>query len=227
MSPSPIPMPRLASSEPWPKPFGMRPNAPNVSSTACSCSHEATPEGSRPSRVISRPWCVPPPNEPRPRRTRANWASISNSNRPSSTGIERSSNEWWQTSSTTPFCTIWIADGSRSTRVLTGTAFGCASANSGGHVDSARADELFERFHRLDDARDRGVAGFGLGLSIVAAVAAAHEGRVWAEPLPEGGLAVNVDLPAATRPLTPVPVSPTPVPAISRRDARRAGGRAG
>ena len=50
-------------------------------------------------------------------------------------------------------------------------------ASSGGHVDSERVDELFERFHRLDDARDRAVTGFGLGLSIVAAVVAAHEGR--------------------------------------------------
>ena len=97
-------------------------------------------------------------------------------------------------------------------------------ASSGGHVDSERVDELFERFHRLDDARDRAVTGFGLGLSIVAAVVAAHEGHVWAEPLPAGGLAVNVDLPAGTRPLTPVQASPTPVPAISRRDTRRASG---
>ena len=73
-------------------------------------------------------------------------------------------------------------------------------ANSGSQLDSGRADELFDRFHRLDDARDRGVAGFGLGLSIVAAVAHAHGGRAWAEPLAEGGLAVNVELPAATRP---------------------------
>ena len=58
---------------------------------------------------------------------RANWALISTSSPRSSTGIERSLNDWWRTSSTTPFCTIWIADGSRSRRVLTGTVFGCAS----------------------------------------------------------------------------------------------------
>jgi signal transduction histidine kinase len=70
-------------------------------------------------------------------------------------------------------------------------------ANSGTRLDTERADQLFDRFRRMDDARNRGVPGFGLGLSIVAAVAHAHVGRVWADPLPDGGLALNVDLPAA------------------------------
>ena len=46
------------------------------------------------------------------------------------------------------------------------------------------ADSAFERFTRGDHARGRG--GAGLGLAIVAAIAAAHGGRVGADS-PEGG----------------------------------------
>jgi signal transduction histidine kinase len=37
---------------------------------------------------------------------------------------------------------------------------------------------IFERFHRIDEARDRRSGGAGLGLAIVAAVAEAHDGEV-------------------------------------------------
>jgi signal transduction histidine kinase len=68
---------------------------------------------------------------------------------------------------------------------------------SSGHEVSARqVDALFEPFQRAGVQRTAR-SGTGLGLSIVRAAASAHGGRVAAEPVPGGGLAVTVDLPVA------------------------------
>jgi signal transduction histidine kinase len=42
-------------------------------------------------------------------------------------------------------------------------------------------------------------------MSIVAAVVAAHGGRVWARTRPQGGLVVEVSLPRYGLPVSPVP----------------------
>jgi signal transduction histidine kinase len=70
-------------------------------------------------------------------------------------------------------------------------------ANSGPPVANAIAARLFEPFFRSDDSRSRDSGGAGLGLSIVAAVAAAHGGEATASPRPEGGLHVLVRFPIA------------------------------
>ena len=60
------------------------------------------------------------------------------------------------------------------------------------------ADELpraFDRFWRRDPSRSRASGGSGLGLSIVAAVIAAHAGSVEAARSPSGGLRVRIELP--------------------------------
>lgn len=57
------------------------------------------------------------------------------------------------------------------------------------------ADAAFEPFRRADDGRDRDGGGVGLGLSIVAAVAAAHGGTVEARNVPDGGAVVELRLP--------------------------------
>jgi signal transduction histidine kinase len=49
---------------------------------------------------------------------------------------------------------------------------------------------VFERFVRLDEARNRDAGGSGLGLAIVAAIAEAHGGSVRAEPGPGGHFVV-------------------------------------
>ena len=52
----------------------------------------------------------------------------------------------------------------------------------------------FERFSRADDARGRDEGGAGLGLPIVAAIAAAHGGGAAAANHPDGGAIVTVTL---------------------------------
>jgi signal transduction histidine kinase len=85
--------------------------------------------------------------------------------------------------------------------VATGADAATASlrvANSGPLVPPEAVASLFDRFRRLDDWDPRrGRRGFGLGLSIVDAVARAHGGTATAEAQPDGGLLVIVELPAA------------------------------
>ena len=59
------------------------------------------------------------------------------------------------------------------------------------------AARVFERFYRGDPARTRVRGGSGLGLSIVAAVAEAHGGRVSVDTAPGKGARFVVDLPRA------------------------------
>ena len=70
-------------------------------------------------------------------------------------------------------------------------------ANTGQVIPAGAVAGLFEPFRRLN-GRTAG-DGFGLGLSIVASIAAAHGARVAAETLTAGGLKVTVTMPAAQR----------------------------
>jgi two-component system OmpR family sensor kinase len=56
-------------------------------------------------------------------------------------------------------------------------------------------DALFERFWRAEGGRERGRAGAGLGLAIVAAIVDAHDGSVGAANAPDGGAVFSVELP--------------------------------
>jgi signal transduction histidine kinase len=73
-------------------------------------------------------------------------------------------------------------------------------ADDGPGVPADERTRIFERFVRLDDARARADGGSGLGLSIVAEVVAAHDGKVWVEENPGGGALFRVRLPAAELP---------------------------
>jgi signal transduction histidine kinase len=55
---------------------------------------------------------------------------------------------------------------------------------------------VFERFTRLDEARDRGHGGAGLGLAIVLGIARAHRGTVRVEDRAPGAH-LTVELPVA------------------------------
>ena len=67
--------------------------------------------------------------------------------------------------------------------------------NSGPPVPGYEMETIFQPFRRLNGERASLDRGFGLGLSIVRAVARAHGGTVTATPCPEGGLTVRVRLP--------------------------------
>ncbi|MFJ9566559.1 sensor histidine kinase [Streptomyces fuscichromogenes] len=80
---------------------------------------------------------------------------------------------------------------------------GLRIANSGPVIPADRAAELFRPFRRLGaEDRVRKRDGLGLGMSIAAAVVAAHGGRVRAHPHPTGGLTVELALPPVTAVVT-------------------------
>jgi signal transduction histidine kinase len=68
--------------------------------------------------------------------------------------------------------------------------------NSGPVVPAAQTGELLEPFRRLDGERTD-TRGAGLGLSIVAAIATAHDAAMSPAPRPDGGLDVQVSFPPA------------------------------
>lgn len=72
-------------------------------------------------------------------------------------------------------------------------------ANSGVVVPATEVARLFQPFQRLGAGRGRHDGGHGLGLSIVEAIATAHEARVHASARPGGGLDIDVSFPAAGR----------------------------
>jgi signal transduction histidine kinase len=72
---------------------------------------------------------------------------------------------------------------------------------TGGRVlDPGQVGRLTEPFRRLTTERTGSAEGSGLGLSIVAAIAASHGGRVDLQALPEGGLQVTLSLPRVASP---------------------------
>lgn len=68
-------------------------------------------------------------------------------------------------------------------------------ADAGAGIAPDQRDRIFDRFARLDPGRSRDAGGSGVGLAIVAAIAAAHGGRVWAQETPGGGATLCVELP--------------------------------
>jgi signal transduction histidine kinase len=72
-------------------------------------------------------------------------------------------------------------------------------SNTGPVVAPYEVDTIFQPFRRLAGDRVGPDRGFGLGLSIVAAVSRAHGGRTVAAPREGGGLIVTVTLPASAR----------------------------
>jgi len=67
--------------------------------------------------------------------------------------------------------------------------------DAGPGIPAADRPRVFERFFRADASRTRAAGGSGLGLSIVAALVAAHAGTVEVLETPGGGATLRVRLP--------------------------------
>jgi signal transduction histidine kinase len=55
-------------------------------------------------------------------------------------------------------------------------------------------EQVFDRFHRSDAARDRDAGGSGLGLAIARSIVELHGGRIWVEASPLGGARIVFEL---------------------------------
>ncbi|MGH3290854.1 MAG: sensor histidine kinase, partial [Trebonia sp.] len=94
-----------------------------------------------------------------------------------------------------------VADGR--VEVRTGVQDGRAVlsvTNTGPLIPPAEVDRLFQPFQRLDRRRANYKDGHGLGLSIVRAIATAHDATITARPMPGGGLCVSVSFPQPASP---------------------------
>jgi signal transduction histidine kinase len=90
-------------------------------------------------------------------------------------------------------------------QVATATSGGHAVlsvTNSGQVIPPTEVDRLFQHFQRLGPRPARRDGGHGLGLSIVRAIATAHDATITAQSRPGGGLAIDVTFPPATPPQT-------------------------
>jgi len=86
-------------------------------------------------------------------------------------------------------------------QVTTGTRNGRAVllvVNTGPEVPAGQIQRLLQPFQRLSPDRASEPGGSGLGLSIVAAIAKAHEAAISAHPGPDGGLSIEVSFAALT-----------------------------
>jgi hypothetical protein len=72
--------------------------------------------------------------------------------------------------------------------------------SSGPMLDQHAVAHLAQPFKRLGEDRTGSQNGHGLGLSIVAAIAAAHDGRLDLHARSEGGLRVEITVPVSTDP---------------------------
>ncbi len=87
---------------------------------------------------------------------------------------------------------IWV-----STRTVSGRSQ-LTVANTGPIISTADVDRIFQPFQRLSERTSQD--GFGLGLAIVASIAAVHGGTASARPRDEGGLSVTVTIPSTSTP---------------------------
>ncbi len=104
---------------------------------------------------------------------------------------------------------IWI-----STRTVAGSSQ-LSVANTGPLISSAEADSVFRPFQRLNDRTSH--EGFGLGLTIVASIAAVHGGTATACPRDDGGLSITVTIPSLGSSADDTRIQQVEQPAVARQ----------
>jgi signal transduction histidine kinase len=78
-------------------------------------------------------------------------------------------------------------------------------SNTGPSIPTEHLERILQPFQRLATTRGSEGEGHGLGLSIVGAIAAAHDAALYLAPEPGGGLGVEVSFPGGTAWGAPVP----------------------
>ncbi|MHC4271682.1 MAG: sensor histidine kinase, partial [Planctomycetota bacterium] len=68
-------------------------------------------------------------------------------------------------------------------------------SDTGIGVPDDQLEDIFEEFHRADNARKIERDGTGLGLSIAKQVIERHNGKIWAQNNPMGGTTFSFVLP--------------------------------
>ena len=71
--------------------------------------------------------------------------------------------------------------------------------NTAESIDREQLPHLFDRFYRTDKSRNSRTGGYGLGLSIAAAVVNTHKGKITAATQDEHSLLITVTLPLKTQ----------------------------
>jgi signal transduction histidine kinase len=91
-------------------------------------------------------------------------------------------------------------------------------SDSGGGVAADDLEKIFDRFYRGERSRRReDTSGAGLGLAIARGIVNAHDGRIWAESSPLGGVCMRIVLPALTRTAAASAARSTPGPTHASR----------
>ena len=73
-------------------------------------------------------------------------------------------------------------------------------ADTGPGIDARHLPHLFDRFYRVDDARDRQSGGTGLGLAIVKEIVEAHGGQIQVESSPGTGTTFTIAFSSGNHP---------------------------
>ena len=76
--------------------------------------------------------------------------------------------------------------------------------DNGPGVPPESLSSLFEPFYRVDDSRVTVTGGTGLGLAIAKRAILAHQGTITAQNVQPHGLMIEIQLPAASVPKTPI-----------------------
>lgn len=76
----------------------------------------------------------------------------------------------------------------------TGSGYRLTIADNGQGVPEEHIDQIFDRFHRVDEARQSSVPGSGLGLAIARQIVLKHGGKIWAQNKENSGLEICIEL---------------------------------
>jgi signal transduction histidine kinase len=81
-----------------------------------------------------------------------------------------------------------------------GSTVAITVSDDGDGLPPGEEAQVFDRFYRADESRNRATGGSGLGLSIVKAITELHGGTVTARNVDDGGAVFTVRLPLASTP---------------------------